>query len=140
MKTVNDECIDNIGKHCDKELRICRRIEIGSVLHQGDVYLHRVSDDHPRGNVLGTRKIAIGEGVGSHHIVKGDVEVFAGTALPQWVDFHDEDLNRACLGPVVIAKEKFLLTHPRHPHHRISACVYQTTYQIDMVTRRRIED
>lgn len=125
----------------DTELRICRRAEIGkTVIHQGDVYLHRVADEHPRGKELGTRQVAVGTTVGSRHVVEGAVEVFEGTKLPRGVKAPDWCQVSDLLGPVVVAKEAFTLTHPEHAHHRLPAGTWQVTYQADYSTRQRVQD
>lgn len=122
----------------DTEIRTMRRLEVGDVIHQGDVYLHRVADEHPRGELLGTRQIAVGTTVGSRHIVEGErVSVFAGARLPAW---FGKDAPADLLGPVVVAEAPFVLTHPEHAHHRLPAGVYQTTYQQDYATQQRVQD
>lgn len=135
------EAIQKIAKSIpDTEVRVCRRLDLGDVLHQGDVYLHRVADDHPRGAELGTRKVAVGEGEGSNHIVEGEVEVYHGTKFPPIV-IQDWALeNPDCLGPVIVAANECVLTHPKHAHHRMPAGVYQVTYQRDEATKRRVAD
>lgn len=125
----------------DTATRICRRLDIGTAIHQGDVYLHRVADDHPRGEPLGTRQVAVGTTVGSRHIIEGDdVEVFAGKALPPSVKVPAWTTERDLLGPLVVAKEAFTLTHPEHAHHRLPAGTYAVTYQADYTTRSRVQD
>lgn len=136
------EAVDRVAKsQADAETRVTRRIEVGSVVHQGDVYMHRVEDAHPRGGRLGTRQVAVGTTVGSRHVVEGEgVEVFAGAALPKWVKPREEFGATAYLGPVVVAPEAFTLTHPEHAHHRLPPGTYQVTYQVDETTRRRVAD
>ncbi len=124
----------------DTEVRVCRRLDLGDVLHQGDVYLHRVADDHPRGAELGTRKVAVGEGEGSNHIVEGHVCVYRGAKFPPAVDASWARENPDCLRPVVVADEECVVTHPKHSHHRIPSGVYQVTYQRDEATRQRVVD
>lgn len=143
MKTGNvAEAVERVAKAAaDTETRTTRRIEVGSVVHQGDVYLHRVDDGHKRGDKLGTRQVAVGTTVGSRHVVEGDgVSVFAGVALPAWVTARAEFGAAAYLGPVVVAEESFVLTHPEHAHHALPAGTYQVTYQVDETTRRRVAD
>lgn len=146
MKTI-EQAINEVLAHStspDAEIRIARRLEIGRAIHQGDVYVRRVPDDHPRGAALGTRQVAVGEGVGSRHVAEGEgVEVFAGdpacapALLPKMSGSRE---RRLCLGPVVVATGTWCLTHPKHAHHRLPAGTYQVTYQLDAKTRRAARD
>lgn len=121
----------------DTETRVCRRIEIGAAAHQGDVYLHRVRADHPRGEALGTRQVAVGTTVGSRHVVEGEgVAVYAGKAFQP----SQKRKELALLGPVVVADKSFTLTHPEHAHHVLPAGTYQVTYQWDEATMGRVAD
>jgi hypothetical protein len=126
----------------DESLRITRRIEIGHVLQQGDVYLHRVADDHPRGEEIGVGlvQVALGTGNGARHMAEGAVRVFAGEKLPAWCKAPMDVAAEEVTGPVVVAAEVWHLTHPEHPHHRIPPGVYQVTYQYDPRTMRRVVD
>jgi len=114
----------------DQDLRITRRIEIGSVIQQGDVYLHRVADG----------QVALGVGNGARHVAEGDVDVFAGQQLPPNVRAPMDVQPQEITGPVVVATKTWHLTHPEHPHHRLPAGVYQVTYQYDPHTMRRVVD
>lgn len=125
----------------DAEVRTARRIEIGHAIHQGDVYLHRVADDHPRGKELGSRQVAVGTTVGSRHVVEGDgVKVFAGQKLPPGVEEPAWVQQGSILGPVVVAEGPFNLTHPEHAHHALPKGTYQVTYQADFATQQRVLD
>lgn len=125
----------------DTEMRTCRRIELGTAIQQGDVYLHRVADDHPRGKRLGTRQVAVGQQVGARHIADGDgVEVYAGDALPPGLRCPEWAQPGDMLGPVIVADRPFCLAHPEHAHHSLPAGVYQVTYQLDYSTRQRVQD
>lgn len=124
----------------DTGVRSLDGLGIGDVAHQGDVYLHRVPDDWPRGKRLGTRQVAVGNTVGARHIAEGEgVEVFAGKKLPACM--RDAD-SRIFLGPVVSVPEGgFTLTHPEHAHHASTvAGTWQVTYQVDLATRQRVAD
>lgn len=125
----------------DSETRVCRRIEIGNCVHQGDIYIFRVSDNHPKGKKLGTRKLAIGQGEGSNHMAVGDdLEVYEGKKLPDCVNFNNDNFNREALGPVVVAKKQWTNDHTTHAKHILPAGTYQVTYQIDMATKHRVVD
>jgi len=120
----------------DHAVRVIDKMEVGDVVHQGDVYLHRVPSDHPRGALLGTRKLAIGQGEGSNHFANGDdVCVYAGVKLPDWV-VDDAQL----LGPLVEVPKTWRNTHTTHAHNVLPAGTIQVTYQLDFVTRQRVAD
>lgn len=125
----------------DAEVRTCRRAVAGeTVIHQGDVYLFCVADDHPRGKETGARQVAVGTTVGSRHVVEGPVTVYEGRALPPGVSTPEWTTESEILGPVVVAREAFVLTHPEHAHHELPAGTYQVTYQADFSTRQRVQD
>lgn len=143
MQATVERAVKSIeGAPHDPDLRITRRIEVGSVVQQGDVYLHRVADDHARGKQIGVGavQVALGTGNGARHIAEGAVEVFEGRALPDYVEPPMDVDAGEITGPLVMAKETWLLTHPEHPHHRLPAGCYQVSYQFDPQTMRRVMD
>lgn len=141
-KTTADHEIRKVLEHkADPDIRVTRSIQIGHAIHQGDVYVHAVSADHPRGKALGTRQVAVGTTIGARHVVKGDgVTVFEGKKLPSYLKVRVGFSEADYLGPVVVADGQFVLTHPEHAHHAMPAGVYQVTYQVDESTRMRVED
>lgn len=130
------EKIEQIEKHmADTEVRITRRMEVGQAIQQGDVYVVRVPDDHPRGERLGTQQLAVGSATGARHMIEGG-DLFQGSAFPAGMKNEVPD----CLGPVVVAPGECTLGHPEHPDHRFPAGTYQTIYQLDHARRRRVAD
>lgn len=125
----------------DCGVREAHDIKVGQAIHQGDIYLHRVRKDHPRGKLLGTRKLAIGQGEGSHHMAEGDdVAVYEGQRLPPGVTEPEWMREGDLLGPVVVAERPWVNTHPVHAHTCLPAGVYQVTYQGDYRTQQRVID
>lgn len=120
--------------------RDASKAAVGQVVHQGDIYLHRVDANHPRGKPIGTRKLAIGQGEGSNHFAEGAVEVFDGTTLPPWVKVPEWTTAQQLLGPVVVAQAPWRNTHTKHAHNLCAPGVWQVTYQADGLTRRRVAD
>lgn len=47
---------------------------------------------------------------------------------------------QVCAAVAPILEERDQLTHPEHPHHPLPAGTYQTTYQVDFRTMRRVSD
>lgn len=125
------------------EVRDVGELKIGQVIHQGDVYLHRVPAEHPKGKLLGTRQIAVGTSVGSRHVVEGaEVEVYEGKQYPEGFKEPEGCQPNALLGPVVVVKGGTMtLTHPEHAHHCVTGeQTFQTTYQFDARTMRQVAD
>jgi hypothetical protein len=138
MKTIEiiKDLTEKAVKLNRKENRIIKTWPIGKVVRQGDVYIHRVADDHPVGDMLDIRKIADGTSIGSRHILIGDVKVYQGVKLPSYVN------NRWPLGYAFnVGQEGMTITHPEHAH--IDTCVkgrYVVTHQMDMQTMQRVSD
>ena len=126
----------------ETEIRVTRRMEIGSVLMQGDVYLHRLPNDFKHGKLIkkGEMQIAVGTGSGARHVVVGDVEVYEPARLPPGVSAPMGIEAREIMGPVIKAKKPATLTHPEHAHHKFPAGLYGVTYQYDPKTMRRVAD
>lgn len=142
MAETLTEQVAKVGAHpADAEVRVTRRIEIGTAVHQGDLYLHAVAADFTHGKELGTRQVAVGNTVGSRHIAEGvGVTVYAGTTLPPGVKAPEWCRKGDLLGPVVVATEPWTLTHPEHAHHQLPAGTYAVTNQADYATRQRVMD
>ena len=146
------EALDRILQHvASPDVRDARDLKIGQVIHQGDVYIHWVPLDWPRGKLLGTRQIAVGDTIGSRHVVVGrGFEVYEGIRLPDWVTFDRLPARmrvaakRAVLGPVVVLTLPLEagegLTHPEHAHHLMPCGVGQVQYQLDGQTLRAVLD
>lgn len=125
----------------DCGVRAAHDIKVGQAIHQGDIYVHRVRADHPRGKLLGNCKLAIGQGEGSNHLAEGDaVQVFAGEKLPPGVTEPDWMRRGDLLGPVVVAEKLWVNTHPVHAHTCLPAGTFQVTYQADFRTQQRVVD
>jgi hypothetical protein len=117
------------------EIRILKKCEIGEGWRQGDIYIYRVADSHAHGKKLGSRKLAIGEGEGSNHFAEGEIELFEGTASPDFLR------PRTFLGPLIKAPKGFRNTHPKHAHCYIEqGGTYQVTHQMDARTLQRVKD
>jgi hypothetical protein len=140
------EKIEAVLSHeADADVRVCRNLPEGGALHQGDVYLHRVPDNWPRGKQLGTRQVAVGQTQGSRHIAEGaGVQVCEGKKLPasfrapKWLNGTPPE--GIFLGPVVVAEKRWSLSHPEHAKHTMPAGVYQVTYQGDPRMMARVSD
>ena len=138
MKTVEiiKDLTEKATKLNRKETRIIKSWPIGKAVRQGDVYLHRVANNHPVGEMLDIRQIADGTSIGSRHILIGDVKVYQGVNLPSYVN------DRWPLGYTFdVGQEGATVTHPEHAH--VDICVqgrYQVTHQMDMLTMRKVSD
>lgn len=109
--------------------RFVRTIEVGQCARQGDIYIERVGDDYHRGEEIQDRQLAPGNSKGSRHVVAGEVEVFAAPT-------QDDLLH----GPVIVAEQRFTVTHPEHADVSLPSGIYRVGYQLDPRRMRRVED
>lgn len=131
MKTANQvlQSIQEAAKNSTDETRFHRVMNINDIAHQGDVYLLRVNDNHPRGKKITETQLAPGTTKGSRHVAEGKkISIFETTS------------TNPLMGPVIVAKERFEVVHPEHANHSIPSGCYQVGYQLDAETRRRVMD
>lgn len=134
MKTLTEykEQAEKVKIH---GLRDCRSMKIGQVVRQGDVYIHKVDDNHPHGEATTNHQLAQGITLGSRHIADESFEVFEGTTLPQWVS------RGHFLGPCIkTEKDTALISHPEHANVALGKGVFQITNQMDIRTMERVRD
>ena len=117
-----------------QEVRRLACMEIGQVVRQGDIYIHRVADNHPRGPKAKSRQLAIGSTQGSRHIAEAPAEVYEGTTRPEWCAAN------TFLGPVVVCPEPCTIAHPEHAHVKLPKGTYMVTHQADWQSMHRVQD
>ena len=128
LKSVEDGAEGNV-----QEIRNIEEFPIGKIVRQGDIYIHRVEDSHPRGKSTSNRQLAMGETQGSRHVLDGEAEIFEGSTAPTWAP-------RALLGPLFKLFKRATVTHPEHAHVGLPAGTYQVTHQMDARTLERVRD
>lgn len=116
------------------EVRFIKEIAVGQIVRQGDIYIHRVNEDHASGKEMKSRQLALGNSQGSRHIAESPAKILEGTTLPEWCD------RRTFLGPLVKAEKRFTITHPEHAHVSLPKGTYQVTHQMDARTMDRVQD
>lgn len=129
-RKILEQIVDQSSDHTADE-RFVRVMEIGRHFGQGDLYIERVADDYPRGAELRDMQLAPGISKGSRHVAVG-CKVFACTpeAL-QETPMH---------GPVIVAEQRFQVTHPEHADVSLPSGTYRVGYQLDPRTMRRVAD
>ncbi|MEQ8767182.1 MAG: hypothetical protein RL885_24945 [Planctomycetota bacterium] len=134
MKTIQDQlsAIQTAAESCDVDVRIIKSMEIGQFPRQGDIYVTRVADDHPRGVALDSRQLAIGNTLGSRHVADESWNVYEGTCGTA----DGEEL----LGPCIHSDTGGAITHPEHADLHLPPGTYQVTHQMDARTRDRVAD
>jgi hypothetical protein len=119
-------------KSSDKLREIPEKLmKVGKAIRQGDLYVKRIeSFDEKSQDVVEYKdnQLVPGSTMGSRHIVRGNVKCFKKLNSDQFT------------GPVIVAKERFLIEHPLHAHCSLPAGIYQTTYQVDFSTQQRAKD
>lgn len=131
MKTAIEVArqIEQAAERTTPALRTIESMKVSEVVRQGDLYVERIARlPKSRGPKTANRQLAIGETQGSRHVAEGDVTVYA-TA-------KDAD---ALTGPVIVARERWTLTHPEHGHFSLPAGKYRTRYQRDYARERAEE-
>jgi hypothetical protein len=116
-----------------KEVRYVEAIIIGHVIRQGDIYVHRVSDDHARGQKLKTQQLVRGVTMGSRHVAESPAKLYEGVQAPAWA-------ARALVGPVIVSEGRFKVSHPEHAWLDLPPGVYQVTLQMDARTNQAVQD
>jgi hypothetical protein len=126
----------------DAKVREYETLDIGKAVRQGDVYVHRVADEHPHGKRIGAKlvQIALGSSNGARHEAKGAVKVYAGTTLPEYVTAPQDVQASEITGPLIVADKPWSVVHPEHPHFKLPKGTYQVTYQRDPKTMKRVQD
>ena len=122
---------------CEQGPREIAEMKPGQVVRQGDIYLHRVEADHPRGAVRKgamARQLAIGSQSGARHLADPPAVVYEGTTLPAWC------AERTFMGPCVVSDAPFTVSHPEHAHVKLPAGTYQVSHQMDARTLDRVRD
>ena len=130
------EEIKSVAKINNKKTRRISTFLIGKVIRQGDVYIHRVANNHPIGEELFIKQIVDGISIGARHILTGDFKIFEGKALPSYVN------KIFSIGYAFkVGQEGVTVIHPEHAHFEIlSTGLYQVTHQMDFRTLRRVLD
>lgn len=123
-----------------QEIRAPKAWPVGKRVRQGDVEIHRVADDHPRGAVVrgpNARQLAPGITQGSRHVAEPPAVVHEGTTAPPGA----LPGARVLLGPcVVVPRGGAVVSHPEHAHVRLLEGTYQVTHQLDVQTMQRVQD
>jgi hypothetical protein len=110
------------------DTRVIKKIEVGQAIRQGDIYVTRLADERVRhGGETAERQLAPGTTRGSRHCVEGNVEVYLPAA-------GDGRLT----GPLIVARDRFTVTHPEHAHFSLPPGAYRVTYQRDF-NRQEVE-
>jgi len=123
------------AKQCaDNRPRKNEKMKVGDFCQQGDVYIYKVANDHPHGPETKNRQMAEGSTQGSRHIAGGTGKIYLPTVPPP------NAKSGALLGPVIIGKKSWPLTHPVHPHHSFGAGTFAIVHQMDAITRQRVAD
>ena len=136
LAAIEDAAASSLNEKC-----IVDSIEINKFIRQGDVYLVRIDDEIQ--SKLSTwangTQVAEGTTLGSRHVVSNNVSVMRTEETDQTKSSPGRDKANV-VGPVIVAKERFTLSHPEHCHFDLPAGTYQVLYQVDAKTLERVRD
>jgi len=136
------EAIKKIEKHAEEistqDIRVVKEHIVGKCIRQGDVYIHMVDDTFEVGKELSIRQVADGVSMGQRHILKGHCKVYECNKIPEYVH---RDFSGFVSYAFDVLDNGCVLTHPEHADdefHAKGRCV--VTYQMDKMTRQRVQD
>lgn len=143
MQTLNiSETLNDIKTYAANplgETRVIDSIAVGQHVRQGDVYLELIdSFDKKEYVVTQDRQLAKGNTKGSRHTVDESVTVYA----PKSNNTNAQSTNGGwrVMGPVVVSKDRFTLSHPQHACFSLPGGTYQVSYQVDPNTLQAVLD
>ena len=117
-----------------EDVRFIKRIEVGQIVRQGDIYIHKVDENHSHGALQTNNQLAIGNSKGSRHIAESPAKCYTGTNKPKTCK------DAIFLGPMVKSESRFTISHPEHANIELPAGCYQITHQLDPRTQERVRD
>ena len=148
------QAVERAAETPNPEIREVTEMKIGQSIRNGDFFLVKI-----KGTRLNKRKdsalatLDLGGDVENptrHLIVGNDVQLLPALPLAGFkvLDVDGETLREVTelttttpiLGPVIVAKSDFRVTHPEHAELRMPAGYYQIVRQVDIVTRQVLED
>lgn len=136
--TQAHEAITESAKTADHNMRHVESIAVGEFARQGDCYLLRLDKPITGWRPTDERQLAPGVSNGSRHVAEGAVEIFTSPESNPVERLRDG--RSRLLGPQIVAKERFTVTHPEHAHVSLPAGTYQTSYQLDYVRQQAVRD
>ncbi len=131
---------ENAKRHKSQKTRFITddKIAVGECFRQGDLYMFRVKDSHPVGEMVRRNQIADGVSIGARHILNGEFTVYEG-ALGE-LDISDIHA-KVCVGYAFDASATTVLTHPEHDNYVFKfPSRWQVIHQVDLRTLRRAAD
>lgn len=120
MKTATEvhDGVQAAAMQASPATRVVEAMLPGQAIRQGDIYLIRLAAIPPNlPPVAPGRQLAPGTTRGSRHCVDGSVSLYEIPGAGR-LD-----------GPLVVATERFRVTHPEHAHFSLPPGAYQVRYQ-----------
>lgn len=135
--TEAHEAISQAAQSADPNLRHVEAIAVGEFARQGDLYLTRIDKPSAGWRPTDDRQLAPGVSNGSRHVAEGAVSV---STSPESNPVARQGSVPRLLGPQIVAKERFTITHPEHAHVSLPAGTYQCSYQLDYARQQAVRD
>jgi len=132
---VHSKIVSDASERAVPDVRAILAIKVGQAVRQGDIYIHRVDEYHPRGAAARNRQLAVGTTQGSRHVAEPPAIVYEGAERPKWC-------TGQLLGPLFVVPQgqRCVVSHPEHAHVDLPAGTYQVTHQMDARTLDRVRD
>lgn len=124
---------EEVKNRTQKRTIFVRSVQYDETPRQGDVYVTMLKKK-PAGLVPyldPNRQVAVGVSLGSRHCVSVGPELF-----------QDPKNKDPLVGPVIVASERWTLTHPEHADVCLPSGTWQVTFQRDLAReeRARVQD
>jgi hypothetical protein len=138
------------------EPRFINSIKVGEAIRQGDIYVMRLDPEaenfikqpqrdnqtngfkdlqvkiNPKDYITpGQNQLVPGFTMGSRHMVEQTDKVKV---------LINPTTTSPIVGPVIVAKDRFTITHPQHAHFSLPEGCYGVFYQINGQTLNRVKD
>ena len=121
--------------------RIVPKLKVGECYRQGDLYIFKVTNNHPVGKKLDRRQLADGQSIGQRHVLLGEFQVYEGIKAP--IEINELNLKAGCLGYAFDVLGDCTNAHPEHDHFKFTKKTkgrYQVVHQVDLQTLKRVAD
>ena len=123
--------VKRMEKQAAEQSAATKRVTLapGQIVRQGDIYVKCLGGERQIDlSVSPTRQLAPGASKGSRHVAEAPAVVYARQSADPTI------------GPVIVSKAPWTLSHPEHADVEFPAGYYEVGYQWDPRKKQRVQD